>query len=78
MNKKSLYKTIRNIGVGLFMLGMTYNYYQLHKCNKEEDKELKHKHLMKSYYGLIGTIGIGGSTFLFGQHKLNKLEREVE
>jgi len=77
MNKK-FYKTLRNIGGVLAIAGLVYTGYQIHKSKIEENKELKHKYTMNAFYGLMGTFLVGKSTFILGQHKLNKLEKELK
>ena len=75
--KTKPYKTLRNIGGALMIAGLSYVGYQLYKAKNEENEELHNKHLMNTFYGFLGTYLVGGSAFLFGEYKQNKLENKL-
>lgn len=77
MNKR-FYKNLRNIGIAWLIAGLSWTGYQVHKAEKEENKGLQHKYIMNAFYGFMGTFLGGKGTFILGQYKLNKLERELE
>ena len=77
MNKETIYKTIRNAGIGLYLGAAILTTCGGIKAANKNNRELYNKYAKITFDSLLG-IGAGAGVFASTQNKLNKLERKVK